>query len=118
MYICNLNMNFRFDIVLLEEVDEFLNSLDEKTREKVLYNLWKSRMINDSELFKKLTDDIWEFRTRYLGNQVRLLAFIDKNSSKPKIVVCTHGFVKKEWKVPKQELDKAAKVMKMYYLSK
>jgi len=70
-------MNFRFDIVLLEEVDEFLNSLDEKTREKVLYNLWKSRMINDSELFKKLTDDIWEFRTRYLGNQVRLLAFID-----------------------------------------
>jgi len=88
-------MNFRFDIVLLEEVDEFLNSLDEKTREKVLYNLWKSRMINDSELFKKLTDDIWEFRTRYLGNQVRLLAFIDKNSSKPKIVVCTHGFVKK-----------------------
>ena len=111
-------MIFRFDIVLLEEVDEFLNSLDDKTRKKVLYNLWKSRMINDSELFKKLTDDIWEFRTHYLGNQVRLLAFVDRHSNKPKIVVCTHGFVRKEWKVPKKELDKAAKIMKMYYLSK
>jgi len=44
--------------MLLEEVDEFLGSLDEKTREKVLYNLWKARMINDSELFKKITNEI------------------------------------------------------------
>jgi hypothetical protein len=27
-------MDFRFDIELLDEVDEFLGSLDEKTREK------------------------------------------------------------------------------------
>ena len=112
------NMEYRFDILLLEEVDEFLDSLDEKTREKVLYNLWKARMINDSELFKKLTDEIWEFRTRFMGKQVRLLAFIDKNSKQPKIVVCTHGFVKKDWKVSKQELDKALKVMKTYYTEK
>jgi hypothetical protein len=46
-------MEYRFDIVLLDEVDEFLNSLDEKTREKVIYNLWKARQINDSELLKK-----------------------------------------------------------------
>ena len=114
----NYKMEYRFDIVLLEEVDEFLDSLDDKTREKVIYNLWKARQINDSELFKKLTDDIWEFRTRFLGNQVRLLAFMDKNSKQLKIVVCTHGFVKKDWKVPKQELDKALKIMKNYYTEK
>ena len=101
-----------------EEVDEFLGSLDEKTKEKVLYNLWKARMINDSELFKKLTNEIWEFRTRFIGNQIRLLAFMDKNSKQPKIVVCTHGFVKKNWKVPKQELDKVLEIMKIYYTEK
>ena len=111
-------MEYRFDIILLEEVDEFLGSLDKKTREKVLYNLWKARMINDSELFKKLTNEIWKFRTRFIGNQIRLLAFVDKNSKLPKIVVCTHGFVKKDWRVPKQEIDKALNIMRMYYSEK
>ena len=108
-------MDHRFDIELLDEVDSFLSSLDSKTREKVLYNLWKSRMINDSDLFKKLTDEIWEFRTHYQGKQIRLLAFWDINSKIPKIVVCTHGFIKKDWKVPKQEIDKAIGIMREYY---
>jgi phage-related protein len=111
-------MDFKFDIELLDEVDNFLESLDEKTREKVIYNMWKSRMVNDSDLFKKLTDDIWEFRTLYQGKQIRLLAFWDKNSTKPKIVVCTHGFIKKDWKVPKQEIEKAMVIMKTYYTTK
>jgi hypothetical protein len=58
-------MKFRFDIELLDAVDTFLETLEPKTREKVLYNLWKARVINDSELFKKITDDIWEFRTHF-----------------------------------------------------
>ena len=108
-------MDYKFDIELLDEVDQFLETLDEKTREKVLYNLWKARMVNDSELFKKLSEDIWEFRTLYQGNQIRLLAFWDKTSVKPKIVICTHGFVKKGWKVPYQEIEKATRIMKLYY---
>jgi phage-related protein len=108
-------MNYRFDVELLEDVNEFLQSLDSKTREKVLYNIWKSRMINDSELFKKITDDLWEFRTLFFGKQIRLLAFWDKNSKKPRIVICTHGFIKKGWKVPKNEIEKAEGVMKEYY---
>ena len=108
-------MNLRFQLLLLDEVDKFLATLDQKTREKVLYNLWKSSMVNDSELFKKITDDIWEFRTLFHGKQIRLLAFWDKTSKQPKIVVCTHGFVKKDWKVPKQEIEKAVGIMKEYY---
>ena len=111
-------MEYKFDIELLDEVDRFLELLDEKTREKVLYNLWKARLVNDSELLKKLSDEIWEFRTQFKGLQIRLLAFWDKNSSKPKIIVCTHGFVKKEWKVPKQEIEKATSIMKTYYTHK
>ncbi len=108
-------MDYRFDIELLDEVDVFLSKLEPKTREKVLYNLWKARMVEDSELFKKITDDIWEFRTLYLGKQIRLLAFWDKKSGKPKLVICTHGFIKKDRKVPKQEIDKAIGIMNEYY---
>lgn len=108
-------MDYRFDIELLDEVDVFLSKLASKTREKVLYNLWKARMVEDSELFKKITDDIWEFRTLYLGKQIRLLAFWDKKSRKPKLVICTHGFIKKDRKVPKQEIDKAVGIMNEYY---
>jgi len=108
-------MNYRFDIELLDEVDALLSTLDPKTREKVLYNLWKARMVNDSELFKKITEEIWEFRTFFLGRHIRLLAFWDKKSRKPKVVICTHGFIKKDWKVPKQEIEKAVGIMYKYY---
>ena len=108
-------MDYRFDIELLEEVDVFLLTLDAKTREKVLYNLWKARLVYDSELFKKITNEIWEFRTLFLGKQIRLLAFWDKNSGKPKMVICTHGFIKKDRKVPKQEIDKAVGIMNEFY---
>lgn len=108
-------MDYRFDIELLDEVDVFLSTLEPKTREKVLYNLWKARMIEDSDLFKKITDDIWEFRTLYLGKQIRLLAFWEKKSGKPKLVICTHGFSKKDRKVPKQEIDKAVGIINEYY---
>jgi hypothetical protein len=110
-------MDYRFDVEFLDEINDFFESLDVKTREKVLYNIWKARMINDSELFKKLTDDIWEFRTLFQGKQIRLLSFWNKDSVKPKIVICTHGFIKKDWKVPKQEIDKAMTIMKKYYNS-
>lgn len=111
-------MKYKFDVILLEEAHDFLNTLDEKTREKVIYNLWKSRQVNDSELLKKLTDDIWEFRTQFSGNQIRLLAFFDKTTKQPKMVVCTHGFVKKDWKVPKKELNNALSIMIKYYENK
>jgi len=50
-----------------------------------------------------------------LQNQIRLLAFWDKTSKNPKVVICTHGFLKKQWKVPKQEIEIAGNIMKHYY---
>jgi hypothetical protein len=43
----------KFKVVFLENATEFLDSLDKKPREKVLFNIWKSREVNDPELFKK-----------------------------------------------------------------
>ena len=56
-----------FEIVFLDEAFEFLKNLDRKHSEKILYNIRKSQLENNPELFKKLSDDIWEFRTNIGG---------------------------------------------------
>lgn len=104
-----------FEILFLEEVFEFLNGLDQKHYEKILYNIRKAQTTHDPELFKKLTDDIWEFRTLYQGLQYRLLAFWDKTNDKETLVVSTHGFVKKRSKVPENEILKAKKMRAEYF---
>lgn len=70
------------------------------------------------ELFKKLdgSSDLWEFRTLYSGIQYRLLAFWDAETKR--MVVATHGFVKKTWKVPSKEIARAEALRKKYYESK
>ena len=63
---------------------------------------------------KKLTNDIWEFRTLYQGLQYRLLAFWDKTATTETVVIATHGFVKKQSKVPDKEIQKAIQ-LKLHY---
>jgi hypothetical protein len=59
----------------LEEADKFISTLELKTARKVFYNIDLAEQTNDPKLFKKLKNDIWEFRTLYAGLQIRLLAF-------------------------------------------
>jgi len=60
-------MNKLFDIVLLDEAFEFLSNLEKKQYEKILFNIRKAQTRHDPELFIKLKDEIWEFRTLYQG---------------------------------------------------
>lgn len=103
-------MNKNFDIFFLEEAYNFLKGLKAKHAEKILYNIRKSQTKNDPELFKKLNDEIWEFRTLYQGNQYRLLAFWDKTNSRNTLVISTHGFIKKQSKVPDLKLQEQNKL--------
>ncbi|NVJ46168.1 MAG: type II toxin-antitoxin system RelE/ParE family toxin, partial [Cytophagia bacterium] len=64
-----------FETRFLEEAKSFLSELDSKTVRKVLYNIDLAEQTNDPRLLKKLNSDIWEFRTRFSGSQIRLLAF-------------------------------------------
>jgi phage-related protein len=89
-----------------------VKSLDIKLQKKVTYNIQKSREVNDPKIFKKITNEIWEFKTRYDRQQIRLLAFWDPNIQS--MVICTHGFVKKTQKTPKSEISKALKFRKKY----
>ena len=104
----------KFEVRFLEPAKVFLDDLDDKTREKILFNIWKSRDINDPELFKKLSGDIWEFRTRFKSRQIRLLAFWDEFGSKRTLVIATHGFIKKTQKTPIREIEKAIQLRREY----
>ena len=105
-------MSKNFDVLLSDEARTFVRSLDIKLQKKEAYNIQKSREVNDSKIFKKLTNEIWEFRTRYDKQQIRLLAFWDPNLKS--MIICTHGFIKKTQKTPKSEIDKALKFRNRY----
>ncbi len=108
-------MNKNFEVIFLEQALDFLESLDLKTREKIYYNIDKAKLGLDPKLFKKLTDDIWEFRTKYGGLQYRLFAFWDRSDKAETLVISTHGIVKKESKVPKSDIEKADRIKKEYF---
>lgn len=101
----------------MEEADEFISKLDVKTVQKILYNIDLAEQTNDPKLFKKLQKDIWEFRTKYAGLQIRLLAFWDKTGNKETLVIATHGFIKKVDKVPASEIARAVRLKDQYFNS-
>ncbi len=79
------------------------------------YNIWRVRITNDKELFKKLSVEIWEFRTLFKKTYYRFLAFWDKSNKVDTIVISTHGLVKKTGKTPPGEIEKAERMRKMYF---
>ena len=75
-------------------------------------------MTNDNDLFKKLTENIWEFRTLYKRTHYRFFAFWDKTDKTKVVVISTHGLIKKTGKTPKGEIAKAEKLMELYFKNK
>lgn len=109
---------YRFRVEFLEEAKDFLAGQSEKAKKKILYNIWKARSINDKELFKKLQDEIWEFRTKYSGTYYRLFAFWDKEGDVDTVVISTHGLIKKTDKTPAGEIEHAERLRKRYFNDK
>ena len=107
-------MEEKFKIELLPDAVDFMENLDEKTRQKIYYNLKKAQIINDKELFKKLNEHIWEFRTLYQSNAYRLFAFWDKSKNQETLVLATHGIMKKTNKTPSKEIEKAENIRIQY----
>ena len=107
-----------FETRFLDEADKFIAGLDPKAARKVFYNIDLAEQSNDPKLFKKLQKDIWEFRTKFDGVQIRLLAFWDKDNQTETFVFATHGFIKKIYKVPANEIERAINIRKKYFESK
>lgn len=111
-------MKQKFKVELMDEVDEFLNKLNDKAQKKIIYNIRKAQVVNDSELFKKLNDNVWEFRTLHSKTYYRLFAFWDKTDKTETVVISTHGIEKKTGKTPPKEIEKTERIMKQYFDSK
>lgn len=92
-------MTSKFNVLFLEEASSFLDQIDDKARVKIIYNIRKTQILNDNELFKKLNDQIWEFRTFYKKTKYRLFAFWDKTDKLDSLVITTHGLIKKPIKL-------------------
>ena len=111
-------MKQKFNVILLGEVWDLLDSIDEKSKNKILYNIDKAKFVNNPELFKKLDSLIWEFRTKYKKSYYRLLSFWDRTDKAETLVVATHGIIKKTDKISKTEIEKAKEIMKIYFEQK
>jgi hypothetical protein len=91
-------MTEKFQVQFLEEAAEFLDSLEDKARVKIYFNIKKAQVTNDQELFKKLNSEIWEFRTFYNKTHYRLFAFWDRTGKTETVVISTHGIINKQTK--------------------
>ena len=105
----------KFEVIFLTEAREFLLDLDEKSREKIIFNIDKAKIKNDNEVFKKLKGEIWEFRTLFNKTYFRLFAFWDKSEKVEALVLATHGIIKKTGKTPDKEIQKAENIRLKYF---
>ena len=104
-----------FRLILSVEADSFLQSIPEKAREKVRYNIRRiQKGEQNKEVFKKLDGtEIWEFRTLFNKIAYRLFAFWDTETET--LVIATHGIIKKTQKTPSKEIARAEEIRKQYF---
>lgn len=96
--------------------NEFIEELDNGTRDKVLYilTLLRTQDRMPTKFIKIIKDGLYELRIEYNKNIYRLFFIFDGN----KIVVLFNGFQKKTQKTPKIEIERAIKLREEYYASK
>lgn len=106
--------NIEIKVKFLDEASAYLETLPPPVLKKMAHNITRvaAGEIN-AELFKKLNQDIWEFRVKMMGMAYRLLAFWDKDTKS--LIVATHGFNKKTQKTPPSEIAHATAIMNEYY---
>ena len=98
-------------------VTEFLNSLNDKMRAKVLRTIMLLEQ-NGNDLHepysKYLGDGIFELRAKQGSDITRVLYFFVVGHK----IILTNGFVKKTQKIPKREIDFAKKCREDYLSDK
>ena len=73
-------MKEKFDVLFLDQAIDFIESLDSKSRKKIIYNIDKAKYVNDPKLFKKLNvifgsleQNLVEFNIDYLRFGINLI---------------------------------------------
>lgn len=108
-----------FNIIVYEKNNgkatalDFMEELPAKYRSKILkkLELLKKQGNNLGEPHvKPIEGKLWELRIQYKTDQVRMIYFIDENQT----IVLLHGFVKKDQKIRRSEIETAQKRLKEY----
>jgi hypothetical protein len=85
--------------------ERFYDELDEKDQAKMLKlftRMGEVGKIANRENFKKIENDLWEFK----NHQIRMPCFFRPG----KIVVVTHGFIKKGDAIPRPQIARAYRI--------
>ncbi|HZT35668.1 MAG TPA: type II toxin-antitoxin system RelE/ParE family toxin [Nitrososphaera sp.] len=85
-------------------VEEFLDSLDKKTRARFRWSMEQLRVRNvkaREPLVKHLEDKLWELREESRTNIYRIIYFFFTGRR----IVFLHGFQKKSQKLPAREME-------------
>ena len=91
----------------------FIKSLNVKMKAKVVADLNLLEEYGNmarEPLSKHLEDDIFEIRSKVGSDIVRILYFFDGN----RIIIATNGFMKKQNKTPRSEIELAKKRRRIY----
>lgn len=111
----HINMANRKIVWYKEYFTDFLSTLDDGTKRKVLQTLRLIQSIDviPSQYFKHIENakGLYEIRVEYSGNIYRIFCCFDKGQ----IVILFNGFKKKSQKTPQQEIEKAKVLMKEYF---
>ena len=107
-----------FDTIILDEADKFILKLDKKSTKKLFFVIRNAEQNTDPKFFKKLRNDIWEFKVKFSNNQIRVLAFWDKSDKSKTLVIATNGFYKKTQKTPPVKIQRAERIRTEYFKNK
>lgn len=95
-------------------MEEFLDSLPSKLAAKTVltisYLQQKGYQLS-MPFAEKITDEIWELRTKQSNDITRVMYFFYEGDK----AILTHGFIKKTQKTPKNEIQRALKYREDYY---
>ena len=94
---------------------DFYKELDFKVKEKVKYVLELIKQVDrvPEKFLSPITgcDGLFEVRIEYQSNIYRIFCCFDKG----KLIILFNGFQKKTQKTPKNEIEKAMRLMKEYF---
>lgn len=97
---------------------DFYSSLAEKDQEKVEYvfDIIRHLQLVPKKFLKHIegTEGLFEIRVSSGHNEFRIFCFFDSGM----LVILLSGFKKKTQKSPKNEIDRALKLMKEYFVEK
>lgn len=110
-------MEFRLDYYHRADnscpMDEFLDSLELQMKDDTLRNLDRLKKRGNKArepLSKKVSKNIFECRTKSVDGITRVFFFFTVS----RLIICTHGYVKKTQKTSPEEIQKAENIRLLY----